>query len=121
MDGVRRIRSKKQRENQYKEGYARSLEGRRGEWDEENNIEYMWEQAIWVMAESAREESGSVKVGGKNPKSVMFAWIGCDWSMCKNSNIWAVLWMKQVHMIQSVVKWWPAGGKLQVLLGPCLC
>ena len=31
--GARRIKSEKLREHQYKEGYARSLEGKREEWD----------------------------------------------------------------------------------------
>ena len=43
MVGARRIRSEKLRENQYREGYARSLEGKRVEWDVDNNIEHMWE------------------------------------------------------------------------------
>ena len=31
---------------------------------------YMWEQAKRVIFENAREVCGSVKLGGKNPKSV---------------------------------------------------
>ena len=42
VDGARRIRSEKLREHQYREGYARSLEGKRVEWDGENNVEHMW-------------------------------------------------------------------------------
>ena len=42
MDGARRIRSEKLREHQYK-GYAGSLEGKRVQWDGENNVEHMWE------------------------------------------------------------------------------
>ena len=53
-----------------KEGYARSHEGERGEWDGENNVEHMWEQVKQAMVESARELFGSVRVGGGNPKSV---------------------------------------------------
>ena len=34
--GARRIRSEKMREHQYKEGYARSLEGKGLGWDKEN-------------------------------------------------------------------------------------
>ena len=30
----------------------------------------MWEQVKWTMVESEREVCGSVRVGGKNPKSV---------------------------------------------------
>ena len=39
--GVRRIRSEKLREHQYREGYARSLEGKGVEWDGDNNVEHM--------------------------------------------------------------------------------
>ena len=60
VDGARRITSKKLREHQYKEGYARSLEGNRVVWDRENNVEYMWEQVRLGMVESAREVCGSV-------------------------------------------------------------
>ena len=42
----------------------------RVEWDRENNVEQMWEQVKRTMAESAREVSGSVRVGGRNPKRV---------------------------------------------------
>ena len=37
-DGARKIRSDKLREHQYREGYASSLEGKRVEWDGENNV-----------------------------------------------------------------------------------
>ena len=67
---VKRIRSEKLREHQYREGYAMSLEGKGGAWDRDNNVEHMWEQVKRVMVESAREVCGSVRVGGKNPKSV---------------------------------------------------
>ena len=40
--GARRIRSKKLREDRYREEYARSLEGKRVEGDGDNNFEYMW-------------------------------------------------------------------------------
>ena len=43
MDGARRILSKKLRGHQYREGYARSLEGNGVEWDGDNNVENMWE------------------------------------------------------------------------------
>ena len=36
---VRRIKSEKLREHQYREGCGRSLEGKGVEWDEENNVE----------------------------------------------------------------------------------
>ena len=39
--GARRARNEKLRERQYGEGYARSLEGKRVEWDGDNNVEEM--------------------------------------------------------------------------------
>ena len=42
--GARRIRSEKLRENQYREGYDRSLEGKGVEWQGDNNVEHIWEQ-----------------------------------------------------------------------------
>ena len=47
-----------------------SLEENRVEWDGENNVKQIWEQVKWTMVESAREVCGSLRVGGKNPKSV---------------------------------------------------
>ena len=41
VDGARRGRSEKLREHQYREEYARTLEGKRVEWDGENNVEHM--------------------------------------------------------------------------------
>ena len=70
MVGARNIRSKKLREDQYREGYAKSLEGKGVEWNGDNNVEHMWEQVKWTMVESAREVCNSVRVGGKNPKIV---------------------------------------------------
>ena len=46
------------------------LEGKRVQWDGENNVKHMWEQVKWAMVERAREVCGSLRVGGKNPKSV---------------------------------------------------
>ena len=43
MVGARRIRSEKLRENQYREGYARSLEGKEVEWSGDNSVEHMYE------------------------------------------------------------------------------
>ena len=68
--GSRRIRSKKPRENQYREVYAWSLEGKGIEWDGGNNVLYMWKQVKRASVESAREVYGSVRVGGKNPMTV---------------------------------------------------
>ena len=45
VNGARRIRIEKMKEHQYREGYARSLEGKRVERDGENDVQYMWE---WV-------------------------------------------------------------------------
>ena len=39
---AKRTRSEKLREHQYREEFARSLEGKRVEWEGENNIEHMW-------------------------------------------------------------------------------
>ena len=52
MVGVRRIRSRKLRENQYRERFASSLEGKSVEGDR-NNVELMWEKVKWAMVESA--------------------------------------------------------------------
>ena len=41
VDGVRMTRSEKLREHQSREGYARYLEGKRLEWDGENNVGHM--------------------------------------------------------------------------------
>ena len=70
MVGAKRIRSEKLREHQYREGYARSLEGKGVEWDGDINVEHMWEQVKWVIVESVKEVCGSVRVEGKNPKRV---------------------------------------------------
>ena len=47
--GARGIRSEKLREHQYREGYARSLEGKGAEWEGDNNVENMWEQVKRAM------------------------------------------------------------------------
>ena len=70
MVGARRIRSKKPKEHQYREEYDRSLWGKEVEWVGDNNVEHMWEQVKRAMVDSAREVCGSVRVEGKNPKSV---------------------------------------------------
>ena len=51
--GPRRIRSEKLRENQYREGYARALEGTRVEGDRDN-VEHMWEQVKRAMVERGK-------------------------------------------------------------------
>ena len=67
---ARRIRSEKLKKHQYREGYARSLEGKGVEWDGDNNIEHMWEQVKQATVGSAREVCTSVRVRGRNPKTV---------------------------------------------------
>ena len=67
---TRRDRSEKLREDQYREGYTRSL-GRRREGDGDN-FEHMWEQVKWGMVEIARGVCGSVRVGRKNPNCVQW-------------------------------------------------
>ena len=71
MGGTRRIRSEKLREHHYRGRYARSLEGKRVEWDGGNNVEHMWDQVKWAMVESTREVCGSMRVGGRNSKIVL--------------------------------------------------
>ena len=68
--GARRTRSEKLREVQYRKGYARSLEGKKVEWEGDNNVEHIWDQVKRAMFESAREVCGSVRVRRKNPKGV---------------------------------------------------
>ena len=68
--GARRIRNEKLKEHQYREGYARSLEGKELEWDGDNNAEHMWEQVKWAVVESVREVCGSVKVRGERTQRV---------------------------------------------------
>ena len=70
VDETRRIRNKKRREYQYREGYARSLENKKVEFDDKNIVEHMWEQVKPAMVESVREVCGLVRVGGRIPKSV---------------------------------------------------
>ena len=70
MVGARKIRSKKLRDHQYREGYIRSIEGKGVEWDGDNNLKHLWEKVKQVMVENAKEVCDLVTVGGKNPKSV---------------------------------------------------
>ena len=70
MDRGRRIRSEKLREDNYRKGYARSLERKGVEGGVENNVEHMWEQVKHGMVESARQVCGLVKIVGRKPKSV---------------------------------------------------
>ena len=60
MDAARKIGTEKLREHQYRKEYARSLQGKRVEWDGEHNIEHMWEQVKRAMVQSAREVCSSV-------------------------------------------------------------
>ena len=41
--GARRIRSEKLWKHQYRKAYARSLEGKGTEWDEDDNVKHMRE------------------------------------------------------------------------------
>ena len=68
--GATRIRSEKLSEHQYRKGYGRSLEVKGVEQDGDNNVKHMREQVKRTMVESAREVCGSVRVGGKPPKSM---------------------------------------------------
>ena len=67
---TRRVKSEKLREHHFREGYARSLEEKGVEWEENNNVEHMLEQVKRAMVESARKVYGSGRVWGKNPKNV---------------------------------------------------
>ena len=69
MVGARRIRSEKLREDRYRGGYAKFLEGKRVEGDG-NNVEYMWEQVKRAMVGRAREMCDSLKVGGGRTRRV---------------------------------------------------
>ena len=64
----RRIRSEKLRGHEYREGYARSLEGKRVEWDGDDNVEHLWEQVKRGMVESPREVCGSVRIGERTQR-----------------------------------------------------
>ena len=55
MVGASRIRREKLREHQYREGYARNLEGNELEWDGDNKVEHMWELIKRAMVEGARQ------------------------------------------------------------------
>ena len=46
------------------------LRVKRVEWDEDINIEQVWEQVKGVIVGNAIEVCGSMRVGGKNPKDV---------------------------------------------------
>ena len=65
MVGPRRIRSEKLREDRYREGYARSLEGKRVEGDG-NTVD----QVKRAMVERVREVCGSARIGENNSKNV---------------------------------------------------
>ena len=49
---ARRIRSEKLREDQYRKGYIRSVEGKKVGGDD--NANYMFGQVKWAMVESKR-------------------------------------------------------------------
>ena len=52
------------------EGYAMCIESKLVEWNEDRNVEQMWEQRKQAMVDSAGDVCGSVRVGEKNPKNV---------------------------------------------------
>ena len=68
MVGARGIRSKKLWEHQYREAYARTLEGKGVEWDGDDNVKHMCEQVKQAVVESAREVCGSVRVGERTQR-----------------------------------------------------
>ena len=41
--------------------------------DGDNNVKHMREQVRWAMVKSAREVYGSVRIEGKNPKSMWWS------------------------------------------------
>ena len=71
---TRRIRNEKLREHQYREGYARFLEGKGVDWYGDNNAENMWEQVKRTMVESATEVCGSVGRGGGERTQRVLEW-----------------------------------------------
>ena len=68
MIGATRIRSKKVRENQYREGYAGFLKRKGVKWDGGNNVKHMLKQGKWAMVESTRKGCGLLRVGEKKSK-----------------------------------------------------
>ena len=62
----------KLREHQYREGYARTLEGKGVKWEGDNNVEDMWKKVNRAMVESAKRSVWLSEGGGgeKNPKTV---------------------------------------------------
>ena len=66
---VKQIYCKEQKQENQKRKVKKKIKG--VEWNRDDDVEHMWEQVKWAMVESAREVCGSVRVGGKNPKSVV--------------------------------------------------
>ena len=62
VNGCRNIRNAELREHQYRDGYEKCLEDRRVEWNEERNVELMWEQVKRAVVEGVREFCVSVIV-----------------------------------------------------------
>ena len=52
------------RENQYREGYCRSFEGKQVEWNGDDNVELKRKQVRRATVENGREMCGSVGGGG---------------------------------------------------------
>ena len=59
------------REDLYREGYSRSLEGKRVEVDGDDNVKLMWEQVKRAMVESIWLSESE----GKNPKDLLLLFL----------------------------------------------
>ena len=71
MGAARITGGEKLGEQRYKEEYDRALESKTVEWDDKvSDVEQMWEQVKWTMADIAKVVCGSVRVGRKNQKSL---------------------------------------------------
>ena len=62
INRARKIRSEELREHQYRGGYDRCFENKIVEWNEDSNVEQVWEQVKWAMVENIREVFRSVMV-----------------------------------------------------------
>ena len=54
MNGVERIKSQKQSEQQYKEEYVTALESKIIRWEEVRDVEEVWGWMKWAMVIGAR-------------------------------------------------------------------
>ena len=69
MNDAKRMKREKLREQQCKEKYARSCYSTIVERNEFNDTERMCERVLYVVADSAKEACGYVKVCSENPKN----------------------------------------------------